>query len=64
MKANPSLLPLHLQFQVALREGAVLLISAHTRRGRQGCGSGPVSVNVCVCVNVCVRIELSHTEVL
>lgn len=32
MKANPSLVPLHLQFQVALTEGAVLLISVHSQR--------------------------------
>ena len=62
MKANPSLGPLHLQFQVALTEGAVLLISAHTHTGTQGCGSGPVSVCVCVCVCVSVCVWDSPTK--
>lgn len=52
MKANPSLVSMHLQFQAVLTEGAVLLISAHTRKGRQGWGSGPVSVCVCGCACV------------
>lgn len=42
MKANPSLVPPHLQFQVALTEGVVLLIPAHTYREGQGCGLGAV----------------------
>lgn len=45
MKANPSLVPPHLQFQVVLSEGVVLLIPAHTCREGQGSGLGPV----CVC---------------
>lgn len=36
MKTNPSLVPLHLQFQATFAEGAVLLIPAHSRRGRLG----------------------------
>lgn len=54
MKANPSLVPPHLQFQVVLSEGVVLLIPAHTCREGQGSGLGPV----------CVYVGLSHTEVL
>lgn len=44
MKANPSLVPPHLQFQVVLSEGVVLLIPAHTCRKGQGSGLGPVCV--------------------
>lgn len=36
MKANPSPVPLHLQFQGTFAEGAVLLISAHGHRGETG----------------------------
>lgn len=36
MKTNPSLVPLHLQFQATFAEGADLLIPAHSHRGRLG----------------------------
>ena len=58
MKANPLLVPLHLQFQVVLSEGAVQLIPAHTHRERRGCGLSSVCLCVCLCMG------LSHREVL
>ncbi len=64
MKAYPSLVPLHLQFQVALTEGAVLLISAHTLAEGDKAVAQVLCPSVCerVCVCVCVCTGLSHTE--
>lgn len=60
MKANPSLVPLHLQFQVALTErcGPAHLCT-HLQGQRQGCSSTPVCVCVCVCYGgrgICVKV--------
>lgn len=60
MKANPSLVPLHLQFQVALTErcGPAHLCT-HLQGQRQGCSSTPVYVCVCAHMRVCVCVAVA-----